>query len=326
MAMRLARPRQQHATIGGVADPGARNGYTRLEVCRLLGIAESVIEDWERHGFLPRRTHYGFREMVALKTLRELRRNRYRPERIRLIIESLREKLQHIQNPLTELKIFTDGRRLAVQVDGGRMEALTGQLLLNFDREELKQLLQFPGRRAEDELAKAMAAKRFEADRWFEKGVEVEQTGGPIERAISAYEKSIEADPEHAASLVNLGTIHFHLEDWPRAQACYERAIQASPNYALAHFNLGNLRDEVGDRAGALECYLATLRLDAGYADAHYNAALLYQSLGEPLKALKHWRTYLKLDPQGYWAAIARRELARTRAEAVVPGRSAHHA
>ncbi len=326
MRMRPARRWWHHATIGGVADPGASSGYSRLEVCRLLGIAESVLEDWERHGFLPKCTHYGFRELVALKTLRELRRNRYRPERIRLIVESLREKLQHIQNPLTELKIFTDGRRLAVQVDGGRMEPLTGQLLLNFDREELKQLLQFPGRKAEDELAKAMAAKRFEADRWFEKGVEVEQTGGPAERAISAYEKAIEADPGHAGSLVNLGTIHFHLEDWRRAEECYNRAIESSPDYALAHFNLGNLRDEVGNRKGALECYLTAMRLDPGYADAHYNAALLYQHLGEPLKALKHWRTYLKLDPQGYWAAIARRELARARAEAVVPGRNAHHA
>jgi tetratricopeptide (TPR) repeat protein len=63
--------------------------------------------------------------------------------------------------------------------------------------------------------------------------------------------------------------------------------------------------------------------LDPGYADAHYNLALLYQGEGDSLKALKHWRAYLKLDPQGYWAAIARRELARVRDEAVISGKRA---
>ncbi|MBE7543340.1 MAG: tetratricopeptide repeat protein [Bryobacteraceae bacterium] len=316
----FAHPR---ATIGGVAEAGVKSGYTRLEVCRLLNIAETVLEDWERHGFLLKQSHYGFQEMVALKTLRELRRNRYRPERIRLIVEALRERLRHIENPLTELKIFTDGRRLAVQVDGGRMEPLTGQLLLNFDQDEIRRLLQFPGRPAEDESARAAAARRFEADRWFEKAVELEQTGGAADRLIAAYEKAIEADPGHSAALVNLGTVHFHQQNWVRAESCYRRATVAQPDYALAHFNLGNLYDELGEVAKALECYEHTLRLDSGYADAHYNLALLSQGKGDSLKALKHWRAYLKLDPQGYWAAIARRELARVREEAVISGKRA---
>jgi tetratricopeptide (TPR) repeat protein len=319
-------PPAGHATIGGVADPAAKTGFTRLEVCRLLSIAESVLEDWERHGFIARRTEYGFQEMVALKTLRELRRNRYRPERIRLIIESLRDRLRHIRNPLSELKIYTDGRRLAVQVDGRRMEPLTGQLLLDFDREEIKRLLQFPGRAAEDEAARALAARRFEADRWFERGLELEQSGSAPERAIAAYEKAVQADPDHAAALVNLGTLYFHLQDWTRAEQCYRKAMAVNADYPLAHFNLGNLHEERGDWPHALECYLGALRCDPGYADAHYNLALLYQNHGEPLKAVKHWRAYLKIDPNGYWAAIARRELALARAETVVPGKKARQA
>ena len=292
----------------------------------MLGIAESVLEDWERHGFIARQAHYGFQEIVALKTLRELRRARFRPERIRLIIDSLRERLRHIQNPLTELKIFTDGRRLAVQVDGGKMEPLTGQLLLDFGRDEIQKLLRFPSRAAEDELARATAARRFEAGKWFEKGVEIEQSGGPAERAIAAYEKALAAEPELAGALVNLGTIYFHQQEFERARHYYRRAVEAKPDYALAHFNLGNLHDELGEWPKALECYLAALELDPASADVHYNLALLYQTHGEPLKAVKHWRTYLKLDPQGYWAAIARRELARLREETVVPGRRAQHA
>lgn len=303
----------------------AKSGYSRLEVCRLLSIAESVLEDWERHGFIARQPCYGFQEMIALKTLRELRRARFRPDRIRLIIESLRDRLRHIQNPLTELKIFTDGRRLAVQVDGGKMEPLTGQLLLDFDREEIQKLLRFPSRPAADEEARAQAARRFEAERWFERGVEIEQTGGSADRAIAAYEKALAAEPALAGALVNLGTIFYHQHDFERAGHYYRRAVDAKADYALAHFNLGNLHDELGEWQSALKCYLAALELDPGYADVHYNLALLYQHHGEPLKAVKHWRTYLKLDPQGYWAAIARRELTRAREETVVAGKRAQN-
>jgi tetratricopeptide (TPR) repeat protein len=315
-----------HATIGGVAAPEGKRGYTRLEVCRLLNIAESVLEDWERHGFVAKRTHYGFQELVALKTLRELRRNRVRPERIRLIIESLRERLRHIQNPLTELKIFTDGRRLAVQVDGGKMEPLTGQLLLDFDREEIRRLLRFPSRPAKDEVERQAQAKRFEAERWFEKGVEIEQTQGPVDRAIAAYEKALAADPQLPCALVNLGTIYYQQQNQERARECYRRAIEVSPDYPLAHYNLANLLDESGEWTEAQDSYLAALRLDPNYADVHYNLALIYQNHGEPLKAVKHWRAYLKLDPQGYWAAIARRELATLREQTVVKGNRAKQA
>lgn len=310
----------------GVPGTEAKSGYARLEVCRLLGIAESVLEDWERHGFVAKQAQYGFQEMIALKTLRELRRSRYRPDRIRLIIESLRDRLEHIQNPLAELKIYTDGRRLAVQVDGAKMEALTGQLLLDFDREEIQKLLRFPGRPAEDEQARAAAARRFEAERWFDKGVEIEQSGGPLERAIIAYEKALAAEPELAGAHVNLGTIYYHQQEFEKAKACYEQALKARPDYALAHFNLGNLHDELGEWREALKCYLAALEIDPVYADVHYNLALLHQTHGEALKAVKHWRTYLKLDPQGYWAAIARRELAHARESAVVQGKRAHQA
>lgn len=303
-----------------VAGPAAKRIYTRKEVCRLLDITETILAKWEDHGFVEAAEEYSFRDLIALRTLGQLRRERFRPERIRRVVEMLRERLRHISNPLSELKVFTDGRKIAVQVDGGKMEPITGQLLLDFDKREIQRLLQFPARNAENEAATALMAKQFEAERWFEKGVEVEQTGGPIERAVAAYEKALECDPELAGALVNLGTIHFNRHDWTRSEQYYRRAVVAKPDYALARFNLGNLFDELGDWNKALEEYLAALRLDPGYADVHYNIALLYQGHGDTLKAVRHWRAYLKLDPGSYWAGIARRELAKLRAETIVPG------
>ncbi|MBI4891108.1 MAG: tetratricopeptide repeat protein, partial [Acidobacteria bacterium] len=219
-----------------------------------------------------------------------------------------------------ELKIDTDGRRLAVQVDGRKMEALSGQMLLDFDREEIRRLLQFPGKRAEETLSEAMAARQKEALQWFERGVEMEQVGAPPEQVIAAYERALERDPEAAGPHVNLGTVYFHMKKWKEAEAHYRTAIELRKDYALAYFNLGNLHDELHDMAQAQACYEKALECETGYADAHYNLALLFQGQGETLKAVKHWRMYLKLDPAGYWAGIARRELARLKTEAVVQG------
>jgi Tfp pilus assembly protein PilF len=96
--------------------------------------------------------------------------------------------------------------------------------------------------------------------------------------------------------------------------------LEVDPEYALAHFDLANLYDERGDRDRALSHYEAALRISPNYADAHYNVALLYQGSNQPMKAVRHWRTYLKLDPHSHWANIARRELAKLREAAVVPG------
>lgn len=303
-----------------VSEVTPKREYTREDVCRLLGVRETVLEDWEAHEFVPRADSYAFRELVALKTLRQLRSRRIRPEKIRLILNSLRAKLRGVEDPLSELKIFTDGRRLAVQVDGRKMEALTGQLLLDFDREEIRRLLQFPGKRAEDTQTEAAAARQKEAAQWFERGVEMEQVGAPPEQIIEAYQKALERDPAAAGPHVNLGTVYFHLHKWQEAESHYRAAIALRADYALAHFNLGNLHDELNDAAQAQACYEKALAIDPSYSDAHYNLALLFQGRGETLNAVKHWRTYLKLDPSGYWAGIARRELSRLRQEAIVHG------
>lgn len=306
-----------------VSDAAPKRTYSRDEVCRLLGVRDGVLADWESRGFVQRSELYQFQDLVALKTLRLLRSRRLRPERIQQILDSLAEKLAHIRDPLSELKIFTDGRRLAVQVDGHKMEPLSGQLLLDFDQAEIRRLLQFPGNRAEQTLADSLAARQREAEKWFERAIEMEQTGGPADHIIAAYLKAIECNPEAPGPHANLGTVYFHMKNWAEAERSYKRAIELQPKYALGHFNLGNLYDELNQWAAALECYRKALEIQPDYADAHYNIALLYQGRGDLMQAVRHWKTYLKIDPSGYWAGIARRELTRLRQETVVGGAQA---
>jgi tetratricopeptide (TPR) repeat protein len=299
-----------------VAAAAAKQAYSRTEVRRLLGISERQLKTWEGQKFIAQTSSYAFRELLALRTILKLRTNRVPTAQIRLALDALREKLKHVEDPLTDLKLYADGKKIRVEVDGRAMEAVSGQLLLNFDQVELKRLVQMPVKnRAAEERD-----RRATAERWFQRGLDLEQSGAPAEQVIEAYRKAIELDPQSAGALVNLGTIYFNARKWAEAEECYRQALEVDPEYALAHFDLANLYDERGDRGRALTHYEAALKISPNYADAHYNLALLYQGSNQPMKAVQHWTTYLKLDPSSHWSTIARRELAKLRESTVVPG------
>ncbi len=293
--------------------------YTRNDARRLLRIRERQLQRWESQQLVPKLDEFTWPDLIALSSLKKLLANRVSPMRVRRAVEAIRNKLSGIDNPLKQLKLVCEGREVAVVVEGQKMEAVSGQLLLDFDSRDLAELLSFPGRKSEGRDTDA--ARRREAERCFEKGLELEQTGAPAEEIVATYRRALELDPASAGALVNLGTVHYHLKQWPEAEHCYKRAIDVDPNYALAHFNLGNLYDETGRRTLAAEHYRSALAIDPSYADAHYNLALLSQGTGEFMNAVRHWQAYLKLDHSSPWAGIARRELDKLRKAAVVTGR-----
>jgi tetratricopeptide (TPR) repeat protein len=298
----------------------AKQAYSREEVRRLLDVSERQLRSWEKQEFVAPTQSFDFTDLLALRTLMGLRANKIPAAKIKIALAALRERLVHIRNPLTELKIYSQGKKIQVQLDGQKMDPVTGQLLLNFDEVEIKKLLAFPGAAAEETSHAALHKNRKEAERWFEKGLSLEHEGAPLDDVIDAYKKATEIDPSSAGALVNLGTLYFNLRSWRDAERHYRKALEVDPQYALAHYNLGNLFDEKGDRPKALQHYLAAIHLHPHYADAHYNLALVYQALNQPWQAVQHWKKYLKLDPGSSWAEIARRELDKLRESTIVRG------
>ncbi len=290
--------------------------FSREAARRVLHITERQLKAWERQNLVRPATLYGFRELLALRTLIHLRAHRVPPQQIRRAILALTRKLRGVVDPLTELRLYADGKKIRVELEGRAMDAESGQLLLNFDRGELNRLLEFRVK----ETPRTVRDLRQEAEHWFQRGLDLEAGGAPVEEVIEAYQKAIEFDPHSAGALVNLGTVYFNARDFAEAERYYQQATEVDPEYALAHFDLANLFDERGDRVRAMEHYLAAIRISPTYADAHYNAALLYQASNQPMKAVSHWLTYLKLDPSSQWATIARRELNKLRDATVVQG------
>jgi tetratricopeptide (TPR) repeat protein len=295
-----------------------KDAYTRAEALRMVGISEQQLRGWEKQQLVPRLDAFAFSDLIALRSLEKLRRSRVPPRRIRQTVQALRTKLKDVADPLKELKIVCEGKRVAVVFEGQKLEPVSGQLLLDFDRAELTSLLAFPRKRAG--AGSAPAARLKEAERWFEKGLELEQIGAPLDDIIDAYQRALALDPNSAGAQVNLGTVYYHLHQWDQAEKCYQLALGVDPQYALAHFNLGNLFDEKGDRRRAMSHYQEALGINPSYADAHYNLALLCQTQGELLKAVRHWKAYLKLDGSSTWARIARGELDKLRRASVLEG------
>lgn len=295
----------------------SRESYSREEVLRFLKLTDKELRSWETQGLIESSSTFSFPQLLALQTLKQLRKNRISGPRIRRTLTALRTRLAGVEDPLRELRIYADGKDIRVEIDGRTMEPRSGQLLLDFKGPEIDKLLSFPtaGSKPADK-----GQKRAEAERWFERALELEHEGAPSERICEAYEKVLSVDPQSTGALVNLGTLYFHSRAFAKAEKCYRKALEFDPDYALAHFNLANLHDERGHRDAALTHYKEALRITPNYPDAHYNLALLHQNAGNGMQAVQHWKAYLKLDPSSSWAEIARRELDKLRQAAIVRG------
>ncbi len=318
---RVLRDRSQHPPVGE-----AGGSYTRQEVCRLLKLENRQLKSWERQQLIPEVSQYTFSDLLTLKRLARLRDEHAHPRQIRQALSSLRHYLKESPHLGEDVQVYKDGRRVRIQIGKQKLEPDSGQLLFDFAEEELNKLLRFRTATKSSEAIAERLRKKLEADRWFEHGLELEQTGAPYERIIEAYEKAAELDPKSAGARVNLGTVLFNGHAWADAEMQYKAALEIDPEYALPHFNLGNLYDERGDTTAALFHYCEAIRIYPSYADAHYNLALLYQSLGDLLNAVKHWRAYLKLDGASTWAQIARRELVKLENATVIQGKRASEA
>lgn len=289
---------------------------SRKQALRQAHVSPRQLAAWEKLGFLPGKDAYTQSDLLLMRNLRILRESKVPYARMSLLLDSLRKRIGAAEDPLRDLRLRRRGRKLAIHWQGCQMDAESGQLLLELEPAELKEILAFPKARPK---AKEDPRKSRAADLFY-RALERENQGAPPSEVAPLYKEALELDAECFGAHLNLGTIFFNQKKMRQAEDHYRRAIDIHPGYVLAHFNLASLHDEKGEVEKALASYLKTLELDPRYVDAHYNLALLYQNLGRLMEAARHWKLFLKLDPSSDWAMIARREMKRLIESAVVPG------
>jgi len=273
--------------------------YNRQDVLRILQVTARQLQGWERVGLIDVLETYNFQQLSQLRKLRILSQQRIRSSRISASVAAM-QKASGMTNPLLEASTVPAGSRVVFRHQGAIYDPLSRQLVFDFDAESSTRQCAIVGAVASQRIRESQAAQLF-----YE-AVRMEDDQGAMRRVIELYTRVIDLNPQHAAALINLGTIFYNQRQYLQAEDVYRRATVADPNYALAFFDLGNALDELQRLMEAIDAYRTAIRLVPKYADAHYNLALAYERIGEHRRALPHWMTYSRLDPTGPWSNHAR--------------------
>ncbi len=283
--------------------------YTREEVARLFGLPEGRLRYWHRSGFLApsarrgRRRFYTFQDLIGLRAAKGLLDAGLRLADVRASVEAIRGALPRVVRPLSELRVVAEGRAMLVRDAEGTFEPTTGQLVLDFRVEALRDDVVAALRRQPTE-----AERRSAYDRYLE-GCRLDEDAATHAAAEAAYREALRLDPTLANAFTNLGNLRFRQGDETGAEALYRQALAVDPQQPEALYNLGFLALDEGRAEEAIPRFEGALAADPAFADAHFNLALAYEAVGRHGDARPHWETYLTLEPAGAWAEVATRHL-----------------
>ncbi len=323
--------------------------YSLRDVARLFGLKENRLRYWAQTGFVNPsgksggRRAYTFADLVEVKAAKELLDAGIPLQRVRRNLQAMRKEMPELQSPLKALRVRGDGEQLMVIEDGTAVEPVSGQMLLDFeiedlDREVAQVLALTPrakprARPRDDELlpvetadaeidparddATDLGVAPQSAYEWFLHGCKLDHANDNVEEAIAAYEQAIDLDAGLAAAHTNLGNLHYERGDRSAALRCYETAVALDPDQPEALYNLANIYEEEGDLDMAIAEYKRALKVQPSFADAHFNLALTLEEVGGRQQAMQHWERFLDLTPKSpqslSWRDLAQRHLDRLR-------------
>jgi len=282
---------------------GAMDRFSPEDVQRIVGLTGKQLDYWDRLRLVsPHKDkgnrYYNFRDLIGLRTVKQLVEEGVPAGRLRHALAALREKLSQVRTPLAELRVFSDGKDILVEHDGARLEPVSGQFALNFETSELRERVR---------VMKPKAGPN--ADDWLATALEYDADGRTSAEAIAAYDHALCIDPQRLDALLNCGTLLYEEGNLKKAAEYFTRALQIDGENALAHFNLGSVLEEVGRLEAARIHLRHAVRLDPKYPDAHYNLAFVCEKLGAHNEARRHWEAYVQLDPMSPWCGYARQRL-----------------
>jgi tetratricopeptide (TPR) repeat protein len=124
------------------------------------------------------------------------------------------------------------------------------------------------------------------------------QQRGELARAEAAYRRLLEAAPDHAEILNNLGNVLRGLKRSQEALECLEQADRSRPDHPIILTNLGLALADLGLFEDAAARHRRALEIDATFAPAHNNLGLALKELGRLAEAEANYRRALELNPR----------------------------
>jgi tetratricopeptide (TPR) repeat protein len=285
--------------------------YTTKQVTRLFDLPVGRLRYWSQTGFVTPsvrhegRTYYDFRDLIAIKVAKALLDSGLPLRRVRHSLAALKRDLPQDEPLLSRVRIRCEGDKVVVDEDTHSYEASTGQLMLDFSVDALRQqtakVLSLPWV-DDEEVCRDEDSDVSHPYRWFLRACELEDEwgGAPADRAgfeaaKQAYERALELDPQLAGAWTNLGAMWAQIGELEQAREHFERALGCDPQQPEAHHNLAELALRMGDAEAAISGFRRLLQLDPDWAEAHYGLARALLSVGGRVQALAHLQRFSKL-------------------------------
>jgi tetratricopeptide (TPR) repeat protein len=282
------------------------HAYDSKDLERLFGLPASAVRALARAGNInpvrrAGRLHYSFHDLVVLRTASALRAAKISSQRINKTLQELRSALP-ADSALNKLSLTALGNRIAIREGQTLRESDSGQYALALEiveekgrlhvimrQETAPQSAAAPGASAPGAPTPAASADELYAD-----AVMLEDRDP--QKARSAYEQILKADPNHLEARINLGRL-LHLDGrLAEAEQVYRFGGKAEP---FLVFNLAVLLEDLGREPEAIVAYREALALDPQFADAHFNLARLYERARDPKASLRHLLAYRRMMDQG---------------------------
>jgi tetratricopeptide (TPR) repeat protein len=232
---------------------------------------------------------FTFQDVVLLRTALQLRKAKTTPRKLREALARLKRDLPD-ELPLSGIRVAAEGNTIVVRMGPSRWDAVTGQMLLDFEVAEVGgDVILLDASPERTSIAAAQAQERYEL-------AEQLVTSDPI-AAERHYRRAIELSPEpFYAAYVDLGALLCEQEhQCGEALRVVDEALKHFPRDAILHFNRAVALDTMGRLDEAKKGYEQCLGLDPDYADAHHNLAILLDKRGDRRGLIRHLSAYRRL-------------------------------
>lgn len=260
----------------------------------MLGVSRHVVAGLVAAGFVtpargPRKEYrFTFQDVVLLRTALRLRAAHIPPRKVTQALSKLRDELPD-ELPLSGIRVSAVGNDVAVRTGPSQWDAITGQLLLDFEVAEIKGDVVFL------DTAPAPEDLAHQAEEWYDLGEQLRTSD--LDGAERAYRKAItlSLQPLYAA-YVDLGALLCEREGrCADALQVFDEALVHFPEDAALHFNRAIAYEDLGRLTDAEESYRRCLELEPEYADAHHNLAMLLEKRGDQQGLVRHFKAYRRL-------------------------------
>jgi len=125
---------------------------------------------------------------------------------------------------------------------------------------------------------------------------------GEYEKAIEAYKRAIELNPDAEESYYHLGMAYSSLGRYKEAVKAYDRAIRIKKDYAAAHYNLGHAYSNLNQYDKAIRAFRQAIQYEPDNVEAYFALGNAYYDSGREEKAVDTFEEAIRRNPDNPYA------------------------